>query len=266
MELRGATAVITGASSGIGEATALAFARRGARVVLAARRLDRLEELAARIERHGGTALAVRCDVGEPEQVAALPVVVREAFGGCDVLVNNAGIPGGGEFADLSLEQIEEVVRVNLLGVLYGTRAFWPAMTAQGRGHVVNVASLAGRFATPGASIYSATKHAVVAFGESLQLTAGPVLVTTVLPGFIPTEGFSGAGPSILRVTAGQVAEAIVGAVIAGTSGEVFVPRWVRPLELFRIVTPGLYHRAVAAGARRSRAGDTDARTRHPTG
>ena len=124
MELRGATAVITGASAGIGEATAVAFARRGAKVVLAARRLELLKELEARIEGHGGTALAVRCDVGDREQVAALPTVVREAFGGCDVLVNNAGIPGGGDFAGLTYEQIERVVRVNLLGVLYGTRAF----------------------------------------------------------------------------------------------------------------------------------------------
>ncbi len=250
MELNGATAVITGASAGIGEATALAFARRGTRVVLAARRLDRLEELAERIQRHGGTALAVRCDVGEPEQVAALPVVVREAFGGCDVLVNNAGIPGGGEFAELSLEQIEEVVRVNLLGVLYGTRAFWPSMTAQGRGHVVNVASLAGRFATPGASIYTATKHAVVAFSEALNYEGEShgVLVTAVNPAFVPTEGFPAVGrPSVLRLTPEQVAEAIVRVVREGIAPELSVPRWIAPLQAFRILTPPLYRWGVRA-------------------
>jgi short-subunit dehydrogenase len=244
VELSGATAVITGASAGIGEATAVAFARRGTRVVLAARRLDRLEELAERIQEHGGTALAVRCDVGDPKQVAALPVVVREAFGRCDVLVNNAGIPGGGEFADLSLEQIEEVVRVNLLGVLYGTRAFWPAMTAQGRGHVVNVASLAGRFATPGASIYTATKHAVVAFSEALNYEGEPrgVLVTAVNPGFVPTEGFPATDrPSFLTLTPDRVAGAIVRVVREGIAPELMMPRWVGPLQGFRVLTPGLY-------------------------
>jgi short-subunit dehydrogenase len=244
VDLSGATAVITGASAGIGEATALAFARRGTRVVLAARRLDRLEELAERIQEHGGTALAVRCDVGDPKQVAALPVVVREAFGRCDVLVNNAGIPGGGEFADLSLEQIEEVVRVNLLGVLYGTRAFWPAMTAQGRGHVVNVASLAGRCATPGTSIYTATKHAVVAFSEALNYEGEPrgVLVTAVNPGFVPTEGFPATDrPSFLTLTPDRVAGAIVRVVREGIAPELMVPRWVGPLQGFRVLTPGLY-------------------------
>jgi short-subunit dehydrogenase len=244
VDLSGATAVITGASAGIGEATAVAFARRGTRVVLAARRLDRLEELAERIQEHGGTALAVRCDVGDQKQVAALPVVVREAFGRCDVLVNNAGIPGGGEFADLSLEQIEEVVRVNLLGVLYGTRAFWPAMTAQGRGHVVNVASLAGCFATPGASIYTATKHAVVAFSEALNYEGEPrgVLVTAVNPGFVPTEGFPATDrPSFLTLTPDRVAGAIVRVVREGIAPELMVPRWVGPLQGFRVLTPGLY-------------------------
>jgi short-subunit dehydrogenase len=248
VDLSGATAVITGASAGIGEATALAFARRGTRVVLAARRLDRLEQLAERIQEHGGTALAVRCDVGDPRQVAALPVVVLEAFGRCDVLVNNAGIPGGGEFADLSLEQIEEVVRVNLLGVLYGTRAFWPAMAAQGRGHVVNVASLAGRFATPGASVYSATKHAVVAFSESLNVSSRRhgVLITSVNPAFVPTEGFPNARrPSIVTLTPERVAEAIVKVVRQGIAPEYSVPRWVAPLQAFRVLTPPLYRWAV---------------------
>jgi short-subunit dehydrogenase len=263
VDLRGAAAVVTGASAGIGEATALALARRGTRVVLAARRLDRLEELAARIQGHGGTALAVRCDVGDPGQVAALPAVVREAFGGCDILVNNAGIPGGGEFADLSLGQIEEVVRVNLLGVLYGTRAFWPTMTAQGHGHVVNVASLAGRFATPGASIYTATKHAVVAFSEALNYEGEQrgVLVTAVNPGFVPTEGFSATDrPSFLTLTPERVAEAIARVVREGIAPELSVPSWVGPLEAFRVLTPPLYR----WGVRRVReAGMKATRARH---
>ncbi|HKZ75741.1 MAG TPA: SDR family oxidoreductase, partial [Actinomycetota bacterium] len=192
MELRNAVVVITGASSGIGEATAIAFAKRGAKVVVAARRLERLESLSDRIERAGGRALAVPVDVTNRDELAALPTVVAEAFGTADVLVNNAGIPGGGRFDELSYEQIERIVRVNVLGVMNGTRVFLPGMLKRGRGHVVNVASLAGRFAPPGTSVYTATKHAVVAFSEALNYETEPrgVLVTSVNPGFVRTEGF----------------------------------------------------------------------------
>ncbi len=244
MDLSGAVVVVTGASAGIGEATALAFARRGSRVVLAARRAERLDDLVARIEAHGGRALAVPCDVGDPDRVAALPQVVHEAFGGCDVLVNNAGIPGGGEFADLSFEEIEQVVRVDLLGVLYGTRAFWPTMLAQRHGHIVNVASLAGRFATPGASVYTASKHAVVALSESLFYEGEPhgVLVTAVNPGFVATEGFPQDHlPRRLVMRPERVAEAIVRVVREGIAPELAVPRWIGPFEAFRVLTPPLY-------------------------
>jgi short-subunit dehydrogenase len=251
MELRGRVVVVTGASAGIGESTAVAFAKRGAKVVLAARRLERLEELATRIEQAGGHALAIKVDVTDHAQLEHLPGIVQQAFGPTDVLVNNAGIPGGGRFEDLTYEQIELIVRVNLLAVIDGTRAFLPGMRRRGRGHVVNVASLAGRFAAPGASVYAATKHGVVAFGESLGLTTSPVLVTTVLPGFVPTERFSGRGPRPLQVTADQVADATIRAVQNGRAGEVYVPRWVRPFEVFRIATPSLYHGALSAGARR---------------
>jgi short-subunit dehydrogenase len=260
VELRGAVAVVTGASAGIGEATAIALARRGAKVVLAARRLEVLKELEAGIVRHGGTALAVRCDVGDPEQVAALPAVVREAFGGCDVLVNNAGVPGGGDFSGLTYEQIDQVVRVNLLGVMYGTRAFWPSLIAQGRGHVVNVASLAGRFAAPGAAIYTATKHAVVAFSESLNYEGEPhgVKVTAVNPGFVATEGFPQDHlPSRFVMKPERVAEAIVRVIREGIAPELAVPRWVRPIEAFRVLTPSLYRWGVrstrTAGLRATR-------------
>ena len=122
MDLRGAVAVVTGASSGIGESTALLLARAGASLVLAARRLERLEALAERIGAHGGQALPVRCDVARPADLAELVQRTDEAYGRCDVLVNNAGIPGGGPFRSLSPERIERVVRVNLLGVMLGTR------------------------------------------------------------------------------------------------------------------------------------------------
>ena len=192
MEVRGAVVVVTGASSGIGRATALAFARAGATVVASARRPERLEALVEEIESHRGRALAVVCDMTDVEQVRELRRRTIEAFGRCDVLVNNAGVPGGGSFDELSMEQIERVVRVNYLGVLYGTKAFLPDMLAAGRGHVVNIASLAGRFAVPASAVYSSTKHAVVAFSEAMNgaVSRRGVLVTSVNPAFVPTEGF----------------------------------------------------------------------------
>jgi short-subunit dehydrogenase len=248
MELSGRVVVVTGASSGIGEQAATAFARRGAKVVLAARRLDRLEELAHRIERAGGRALAIRCDVADHEQLDRLPGVVQEAFGPTDVLVNNAGVPGGGDLIELTHEEIDNVVRVNLLGVMHGTRAFLPGMLRRGNGHVVNVASLAGRFATPGAAVYSATKHAVVAFSEALNVSSRKrgVLVTAVNPGFVPTEGFPNADrPSMLTLTPERVADTIVRVVREDIAPECSIPRWVAPFEAFRVLTPPLYRWAV---------------------
>jgi NADP-dependent 3-hydroxy acid dehydrogenase YdfG len=244
MELRGAVVVVTGASSGIGESTAVAFAKRGAKVVLAARRLERLEELADRIERAGGRAVALRCDVGEPDEIQRLPGIVEELVGPTDVLVNNAGVPGGGRFEELSIDQIDKVVRVNLLGVLHGTRAFLPGMLARGHGHVVNVASLAGRFAAPGAAVYTATKHAVVAFSESLHFDTEPrgVLVTTVNPGFVATEGFpQDSVPRQVVLDVEKVSGAIVKVVRDGIAPEYSIPRWIAPFQAFRVLTPPLY-------------------------
>lgn len=245
MELRGTVVAITGASSGIGEATAIAFARRGAKVVLLARRKDRLAAVAERIEAAGGTALAWQLDVTDTAALDKLPGVLQEVMGTpVDVLINNAGVPGGGTFAELTHEQIERVVEVNLLGVIHATRAFLPGMLRRGRGHVVNVASLAGRFATPGAAVYSASKHGVVAFSESLAYDTVPngVLVTAVNPGLVATEGFPQTGiPGRFVMPAERVAEAIVKVVRDDISPEYSVPRWLSPFQAFRVLTPPLY-------------------------
>lgn len=256
MDLGGAVVVVTGASSGIGEATARAFARRGASVVLAARRRERLEALAAGLEGAGGRALAVACDVADRGEVAALRDRVREVFGRCDVLVNNAGVPGGGPFAGLTLDEAERIVRVNYLGVLYATHAFLPMMLEAGRGHVVNVASLAGRFATPGASVYASTKHAVVALSEALhhEVARRGVLVTTVNPGFVDTEGFphpGRRGPGGLPVLRPQqVAGLIVRVVERGIAPERSIPRWIAALQAIRVLAPPLYRWALSRGSR----------------
>ncbi len=257
MQLRGAVAVVTGASAGIGEVTAAALAREGAKVVLAARRLDRLEQVADAIENRGGIALAVRCDVADRDQVETLPTVVKEAFGRCDVLVNNAGIPGGGPFSDLDMDAIERIVRVNLLGVMLCTKAFLPMMLKQHRGHIVNIASLAGRFAAPGASVYSASKHGVVAFSESLsyELDGTGLLVTSVNPAFAATEGFPQTRlPPRIVMKAGRVAGAIVHVLKRDIAPEYSVPRWISPFQAFRILTPPLYRWGMRTVVKRARA------------
>jgi short-subunit dehydrogenase len=215
-------------------------------VTVSARREERLASLVGEIERRGGRALAVPCDVSDPAQVEELRRRVEEAFGRCDVLVNNAGIPGGGPFADLTLEQIERITHTNYLGVLYCTKAFLPMMLAAGRGHVVNMASLAGRFAVPGSSVYSSTKHAVVAFSESLHYEVEPrgILVTAVNPGLVSTEAFPHRdalerGRPVMRPA--RVARAIVDVVERGRAPEVSVPRWMAALQIFRVLTPPLY-------------------------
>jgi short-subunit dehydrogenase len=251
--------VVAGASSGIGEATAIAFAERGARVVVAARRTERLDALAARIERSGGRALAATCDVTEPAQLETLRVVTEEAFGPTDVLVNSAGMRGGGYFAKLSYDDIERHVRLNVLGVMFGTRAFLPGMLARGKGHVVNIASLAGRFATPGNAIYGATKHAVVAFSEAMHYeTEGRnVQVTAVNPGFVDTEGFpQGDLPSWSVLKMSTVTDAIVKVVGEGIAPEYSIPRWLSRLQLFRVATPPLYRWGIRRVRRARRSGE----------
>lgn len=244
-------AVVTGASSGIGEATARALAREGLRLVLAARREDRLR---AMTEELGGEALPVRCDVTLKKDLRALVAATEERFGRCDILINNAGIPGRGRFAKVELTQLDAVTSTNYLGVVWATKLFLP-MLLDARGHVVNVASLAGLYALPGAEAYAASKHAVVALSESLGLTHGDALrVTAVCPGFVDTEGFPQAGrPGIVTVPLEDVAERIVDVLRRGRVGMVAIPAWPRPLAAIQRLAPGLYRRAVRRGVARFR-------------
>lgn len=257
MEIRGAVAVVTGASAGIGWSTSVALARRGATVVVSARRRDRLAELAKGIRGGGGQAMAVECDVTDRVQVLDLARRVHESYGRCDVLVNNAGVPGGGAFPRLSWEQIERVVRINYVGVLSCTNAFLPSMLSAGRGHIVNVASLAGRFAVPGSSVYSSTKHGVVAFSEALhyEVSTQGVLVTAVNPGLVATEAFahSDAIERGLRVMSpDRIGELIVEVVRKGRAPEVSIPRSLAALQIVRLIAPPLYRFALRRVARGS--------------
>ena len=189
-ELAGKVVAITGASSGIGEATALACAGAGAAVALAARRAERLADLAGRIEGEGGRAVAVTADVGEEEQARAFIARARSDLGRLDVLVNNAGVMLLGPIADAPTEEWRRMIHANVFGVLYCTHAALPLMREQGAGHIVNVSSVAGRFARAGSGVYNLTKFGVGAFSESLRQegVALGIRVTTIEPGAVATE------------------------------------------------------------------------------
>jgi NADP-dependent 3-hydroxy acid dehydrogenase YdfG len=187
--LEGKVVAITGASSGIGEATALLLAERGANVVLGARGSDRLEALADRIKASGGEAAYARTDVKRREDLSNLVGLAIERYGKLDVLVNNAGVAPISLLDELRVEDWEEMIDVNLKGVLYGIAAALPVFRRQGFGHFVNVISTAGIQIVPTMAVYAGTKNAVRAITEGLRQEAGDKLrVTSVSPGFVNTN------------------------------------------------------------------------------
>jgi NADP-dependent 3-hydroxy acid dehydrogenase YdfG len=189
-DLSGKVVAVTGASSGIGEATALACARAGAAVALAARRSERIEELAERIAKDGGRAIAVPTDVGEEDQARAFVQRAHSELGRLDVLVNNAGVMLLGPIENAPTEEWRRMIHANVLGVLYCTHAALPLMREQGSGHIVNVSSVAGRVARAGSGVYNLTKFGIGAFSESLRQegVAIGVRVTLIEPGAVATE------------------------------------------------------------------------------
>lgn len=185
----GKIVAITGASSGIGEATALLLAGRGAKVVLGARGSDRLEALAARIVGAGGEAAYICTDVTRRDDVSNLVSLACERYDRLDVLINNAGVGPISPLDDLRVEEWEEMIDVNVKGVLYGIAAALPVFRKQGFGHFVNIASTAGLKTVPNQAVYSGTKFAVRAISEGLRQEAGEMLrVTVISPGFIRTN------------------------------------------------------------------------------
>src|SRR5712671_2681699 len=180
---------ITGASSGIGEATALLLAERGAKVVLGARGSDRLKALAARIADAGGEASHAPTDVKRRDDLSRLVNLACDRYGKLDVLVNNAGIAPTSLLDELRVDDWEEMIDVNIKGVLYGIAAALPLFRKQGFGHFVNTASTAGLITKPTMSVYSGTKFAVRAISEGLRQEAGDKLrVTIISPGFVRTD------------------------------------------------------------------------------
>jgi len=183
-------AIVTGASSGIGEAIAIELAKRHVSVVCAARRIDRLDKLTSKIKEAGGHALSVECDVTDREQVSKLTDVTLQTFKKIDILINNAGVMPLSYLAKGRVEEWEQMVNVNINGVLYGIWAVLPHMLETGGGHIVNISSIAGRKVVPGGAVYCGTKHFVHALSEGLrmELTEKNIRVTTIAPGYVETE------------------------------------------------------------------------------
>jgi clavulanate-9-aldehyde reducatase len=185
--LEGRVAAVTGASSGIGEATALALARAGAAVALAARRADRLAAVAEQLE---GPSVVVEADIADEQQAREFVQRAYDELGGLHILINNAGVMLLGPVAGADVEEWRRMISVNLLGLLYCTHAALPLIERSGGGDIVNLSSVAGRRAEAGAAVYNMTKFGVHAFSEALRqeaLHAG-IRVTTVAPGFVETE------------------------------------------------------------------------------
>jgi short-subunit dehydrogenase len=248
---RGVTALITGASSGIGRALALRFAKAGARVALVARRVNLIEALAVEIEGQGGEALVLGCDVAEREQVFAAAARALERFGGVDLLVNNAGYGHHRRFLDWDLDDMERMMRVNYLGALYWTKALLPGMVERKRGWVVFVASVAGKLGVPEESAYAASKFAMVGLAEALSLEVedSGVHVLTVCPGTIRTDFFDAEAlrrmPPVSRrmmVEVEPLVDAMLKALARGKR-EITFPRFIAAGYIVRALAPGFMRR-----------------------
>ena len=180
--------LITGASSGIGEATARRLAAAGHHLVLGARRTDRLAVLAKEIEAEAGTALAHELDVTDPADMESFVAAAQDRYGRVDVLVNNAGVMPLSRLDALRVDEWNRMIDVNLRGVLHGIAAVLPIMQAQRAGHIVNISSVSGLRVDPTAAVYSATKHAVRALSEGLRQESRELRVTVISPGLTRSE------------------------------------------------------------------------------
>ncbi|HWI21521.1 MAG TPA: SDR family NAD(P)-dependent oxidoreductase [Baekduia sp.] len=195
-DLQNTVALVTGASSGIGEAAAKALAEKGAAVALVARRKDRLESLKAEIEAAGGTALVVVADIAEREQAQAAVAETVKELGRLDILINNAGMMLLGPIADAPIDEWDKMVNINLLGLFYTAKAALPHLLEAAEdgprqvADMINISSVAGRVARNGSGVYNATKHGVGAFSESLrqEVTQRQVRIALVEPGAVSTE------------------------------------------------------------------------------
>ncbi|GAC1467665.1 MAG: SDR family oxidoreductase [Ktedonobacteraceae bacterium] len=188
--IEGKVIVITGASSGLGEATARLLCAQGASVVLGARRVERIQSLADELTRNGGKALAIPTDVTHPDQVKRLVDTAVQTYGRIDVIINNAGLMPHSPLERLKIDDWNRMIDVNIKGVLYGIAAALPYMKQQKAGQIINVSSVAGHKVRPGSAVYAATKSAVLVISEGLRQEVKPynIRTTVISPGAIATE------------------------------------------------------------------------------
>ena len=261
--LRDRVVVVTGASRGFGAAVATAAAAKGARVGLIARSEGELGDVLGTLDGRGAIAVA---DVADADALAAALASLEAALGPVDVLVANAGIGGYGPFADIALEEMERLVRVNVLGTMYAIKAVLPGMIARRRGHIVTIGSIAGRIGSPFEAVYAATKFAGVGLSEALAVEVEPygVGVSIVNPGVVATNFGEARGHPYDRerpkpISAEEVADAVIDA-IEHDRREVYVPKAFRPAVIVRHLLPPLFRRGTARSFRKELA--DDARTR----
>ncbi len=219
MNLTDAVCVVTGGTEGIGHATALALAERGAAIAICARSPERVDAVAAALRDRGYRVEGIVCDVADEESVQRMAAQVAAALGPADVLVNNAGLAHFATVDRMSVAQFDETMAVNVRGLFLVTRAFLPEMQRRRRGHIVNIASLAGRNAVAGGAAYAASKHAVLGFSKSLLLEVRQygIRVTAICPGTVVTPFFEKSGAAIenpdRKLQADDVARTVVAAV-----------------------------------------------------
>ena len=216
MQLDGARCVITGATEGIGRAIALQLGAVGAKLAVCSRSTDKVARVVDELEGRGVTVYGVACDVGHEDDVTRFHAGAREALGGVDALINNAGLAHFAPVAEMTTAQFDETMSVNVRGVFLMSRAFLSDLIGS-RGHIINVASLAGRNAVPNAAAYAAAKHAVLGFSKSMFLETRKtgLRVTAICPGSVVTPFFDKAGVTIDRpddkLQPQDVADAVIG-------------------------------------------------------
>jgi short-subunit dehydrogenase len=244
MKWDGSVAVITGASRGIGRATAVRAAKAGARVGLIARAKDELEQVLAECGGRGAIAVA---DVSDRDAVTGAIEALAGELGPVDILVANAGVGAFGKIADTDVEVFEHLMRVNYLGKVYAIKAVLPSMLERGRGHIVTLSSIAGRIGAPLEGAYSASKFAVDGLSESLGFELAPrgIGVSVIYPGPVETSFFEARGAPYARkspkpVPADRVARDIIRAVERGRA-ETLIPRWLRFPVVIKALMPGAF-------------------------